>query len=131
MKKGLLLPAKAIIFSIAFILLNLFFASASFAAKRVTAVSYGTQTGAASAGTGTSVTYTITLTEAGASAPATDGITLTWTSGTPTGVTYAFSSATETPITGTTFTPSGTSGSTILLTVTTTGATPLGAYPFT
>jgi len=132
-KKNLIkgLPVKSIVAPIAFVVFNLLLLSTAFANKRVTSVAYGTQTGTATAGTGTAVTYTMTLGEAGAAAPSLDNISLTWTGVTPTGVTYAFSSSTETPITNTTFTPSGINNATITLTITTTGATTAASYPFT
>ncbi len=115
-----------------FLLVNIFFISSAFAARRVTGVTFGGQTGTATSGTGTSVTYTLTLSEAGSSAPVADAISLTWPGGTPTGVTYAFTSSTEGSVTNTSFFPSGNPGpGTLLLTVTTTGATPAGTYNFT
>jgi len=127
---------KPIYFVIALVAIISFSATKALAARRVTAVSYGMQTGTANAGTGTSVTYTLTLSEAGASGPVADNIALTWSGGTPTGVTWSFTSASETPIAGgttnnPTFTPSGSSGSTITFTVNTTNATPSGTYNFT
>jgi len=127
-------PVKVIGFAIAFAVVNLFFSNTAFAStRRVTGVtSYGGQVGSATYGTGTSsITYTITLTEAGTTAGAADNILLTWASGTPTGVTYAFSSSTETPITNTTFFPSGGNGSIITLTITTSNNTPAGSDGFT
>ena len=125
---------KLIVFATTLVITNLFIFGTAFAAHRVTGVTYGGQTGTANAGTGTSVTYTISLSETGGSAASQDNILLTWTSGTPTGVTWSFTSGTESVVNGTTttpkFTPSG-SNSTITFTVTTTGATPAGTYPFT
>jgi len=115
--------SKSIIFSVAFILLNLFLISASFAAKRVTAINVNSQTGTATSGTGTSVTYTINLTEAGSSAPAADAISIAWSPSTPTGVTASFS-------TGASYFPTG-FNTNITLTITTTAATPAGSYNFT
>ncbi|MBS1530692.1 MAG: putative Ig domain-containing protein, partial [Bacteroidetes bacterium] len=100
-------------------------------------VTYNAQSGTANAGTGTSVTYSIKLTEGskfgfGTSA---DNIQLTWSGGTPTGVTWSFTSSTETISNGTTttptFTPTGTNPAFITLTVTTSGSTPAGTYDFT
>jgi len=124
-----------IVFAITFVAVNLFCFNSAFANKRVTAVTYGSQTGTANGGTGTSVTYTITLSEAGALPPSADNILLTWTSGTPTGVTWNFTSGTEAVTSGNTttpsFTPSGTNGATITFTVTTSASTPAGSYGFT
>ncbi|HWD86765.1 MAG TPA: YDG domain-containing protein [Mucilaginibacter sp.] len=132
------LPARTTIFLIAFVLFGFSFSNSAFAVKHVSGVAYGTQSGSATYGTGCScITYTITLTESGTSSPAADNIQLTWTGGTPTGVTWAFTSATESVTGGTTttplFTPSG-SNSTITFTVTTSNSTPvapLGSYGFT
>ncbi len=128
---------KSIVFALAFIAISLVSFNAAHALKKkVTNVtSWGTQTGTANAGTGTSVTYTITLTEGsgGVGTTSTDDILLTWANGTPTGVTWLFTGTdgisngnTTTP----SFTPSG-SNSTITFTVTTSGSTPAGTYPFT
>ncbi len=126
--------ARTIAPVIAFITFFLCCSTAAYAIH-VTGATYGGQTGTANAGTATSVTYTITLGETGAAAPIADNITLAWTT-TPTGATWNFTSATETPITGgatltPTFLPSGTNNSTITFTVTTSAATPAGTYPFT
>src|SRR5579872_511703 len=67
-------PRKLIVFALTFVAVNLFCFSSAFANKRVTAVTYGTQTGTANGGTGTSVTYTITLSETGAITPVADNI---------------------------------------------------------
>jgi hypothetical protein len=122
-------------FAIAFVTINLLSFSNTFAAKKVTAVTYGTQTGTATAGVATSsITYKITLSESGAAGPVNDNLLLTWGS-VPTGVTWAFTSGTETITNGTTttptFLPSGTNGSIITLTVTTTNGTLAGSYGFT
>lgn len=112
-------------------------ATKAFAAKKaVTGVTYGTQTGSATYGTSNSVTYTITLTETGTQTPNADNILLTWAT-TPSGVSVAFTSSTETISNGTTlsptFAPSGTSSTThtILLTITTAGTTSASTYGFT
>ncbi|QEC63317.1 hypothetical protein FRZ54_12265 [Mucilaginibacter ginsenosidivorans] len=129
---------RSLLFSIIFLIVgSLFLGGTTFAStKRVTNISYGSQTGTATAGTGTSVTYTITVTEGSTFGFGTssDDILLTWAGGTPTGVTWLFSSSqtmgggvtTTTP----TFTPSG-SNTTITFTVTTSNSTPAGTYPFT
>ncbi|MFI5159897.1 MAG: putative Ig domain-containing protein [Sphingobacteriales bacterium] len=128
---------KSIVFALAFIVISLSSFNAAFASKKkVTGVTYGGQTGAANGGTGTSVTYTINLNEGSSffGSTSSDDILLSWTSGTPTGVTWSFTSATQGVTGGTTTTPSFTptgSNSTITFTVTTTGATPAGTYPFT
>ncbi|HEX3385850.1 MAG TPA: YDG domain-containing protein, partial [Mucilaginibacter sp.] len=130
------LPARAIVFLIGFILFAFSFSNPAFAtAKRVTSVAFGTQSGSATYGTGCScITYTLTLTESTGTSVSTDNIQLTWATGTPTGVTWAFTSATESVTGGTTttpsFTPSG-SNSTITFTVTTSSSTPAGTYGFT
>ncbi|WP_309329386.1 YDG domain-containing protein [Mucilaginibacter sp.] len=101
-------------------------------AKRVTAVATGSQTGTATFGTAApSITYTNTLTETGTTAPASNSISVAWSGGTPTGVTTAFTAGTQAMTSGTAYTPNGTNGSTITLTVSTTTATPAGTYNFT
>jgi hypothetical protein len=126
MKKNLL------VFAVALLAINCLFFNTAFANKRVTGVTYGTQTGSATYGTGTSsITYTMTLAETGAAAPVPDAFSLTWTSGTPTGVTYVLSSTTETAVSNTAFTPSGTNPGYLTLTITTSNNTPAGTYPFT
>jgi len=133
-EKGFSKPTLILLTFFAFGLLSF---NSAFAAKhKVTNVTYGSQAGTATAGTGTSVTYTINLSEtsSGFGGTSADNIQLTWSGGTPTGVTWSFTSATEAISSGTTttpsFTPSG-SNSTITFTVTTTGAMPAGAYDFT
>ena len=128
--------SKFIIPTFTLVLVNLCFFSTAFAAKKVTGVTYGSQVGTATSGTGTSVTYTMTLSESGSSAPSADNISLTWAGGTPTGVTWNFTSSTETSFTGAnttaaTFKPSGNSTATITFTVTTSSSTPAGTYGFT
>ena len=128
--------SKFIIPAFTFVLVNLCFFSTAFAAKKVTGVTYGSQVGAATSGTATSVTYTLTLSESGSSAPSADNLSLTWAGGTPTGVTWNFTSSTETSFTGAnttaaTFKPSGNSTATITFTVTTSSSTPAGTYGFT
>jgi len=132
--KAFTVKAIAII-AVAFIGNLVFSISAFAAAKHVSSVVYGTQSGSATYGTGCScISYTISLTESGTAGPSADNILLTWTGGTPTGVTWAFTSATEAVTGGTTtspsFTPSGSNG-TIVFTITTSGSTPAGSYGFT
>jgi hypothetical protein len=128
--------SKTILIALAFIAVNLFSFNTAFASKRkVTGVTYGSQTGTASAGTGTSVTYTISLNESSSFFGSTnnDDISISWPSGVPAGVTWKFTSSTES-ISGSTssspsFTPSG-NDATITLTITTTSATPGGTFNF-
>ena len=112
---------------------SLLWSSSAFASW-VSNVSYGGQTGTANAGTGTTVSYTITLTEGWWWTSSNDNIKLTWAGGTPTGVTWSFTSSTETINNGTTttptFTPSG-GNSTITFKITTSSSTPAGTYGFT
>jgi hypothetical protein len=109
--------------------------SLSASANYVTNVSYGVQTGSANSGTGTTVTYTIALSEGWWFTTSNDNIKLTWPGGTPTGVSWSFTSSTETISNGTTatpkFAPSSNSPATITFSVTTSGSTPAGTYPFT
>ena len=149
MKKALLLAgalralkAPAKIFTIKAIAIvvvavgNLFFSGSAFAAaKHVSSVVYGTQSGSATYGTGCNcISYTISLSESGTSGPSADNVLLTWTGGTPAGVTWAFTSGTEAVTNGATtspsFTPSG-SNSSIVFTITTSSSTPAGSYGFT
>jgi len=101
-------------------------------AKRVTAIATGSQTGTATYGTAApSITYVNTLTETGTAAAVSNTISIAWSGGTPTGVTTAFTAGTQAMTSGTTYTPNGTNGSTLKLTVSTTTATPAGAHTFT
>ncbi|MFI5137487.1 MAG: YDG domain-containing protein [Sphingobacteriales bacterium] len=104
----------------------------SSSAKRVTAIATGSQTGTATFGTAApAITYTNTLTETGTTAAAANSISVVWSGGTPTGVTTAFTAGTQAMTSGSAYTPNGTNGSTITLTVSTTAATPAGTYTFT
>ena len=57
-KRSAFKTVPVIVFALTFAVASSFFSNMAFAAKRVTAVAYGSQTGTANAGTGTSVTYT-------------------------------------------------------------------------
>lgn len=128
---------KIFILTVVFVLNSLYsFGAEYFGKQRVTGVTYGSQTGTATSGTGTTVSYTITLSESGTNNPTPDDIALTWASGpAPTGVSWNFTSLTETPIaggTGTspTFSPSGNNNSKITFKITTNSSTPAGTYGF-
>ena len=112
-------------FRIAFVVLvSLYAARAEAALYTVTAITVSaTQTGSVTYGTGGNVTYTITLTESGNGSPAgaTTTLSLNWTGGTPTGVTFTPNTAVS--LTGT--------GQVITLTIISTNSTPAANKSFT
>jgi len=130
------LSFKAVLLLAFFALFGFSLSNSAFAAtKRVTGVVYGPQTGSATYGAGCScITYAIALNESGTSGGSSDNILLTWAGGTPAGVTWAFTSGTESVTNSSTtspsFTPSGNSG-VIIFTITTSNSTPAGSYAFT
>jgi len=118
---------KAVIMAMALVLGGLFLPNASFATRfQVTSTSVGAASGNAAYGTastgGTAISYTITFTEtSGPGAQKSDGISLVWTGGAPSGVSTNLA---------TTYTPGG-NGQTITFTISTTATTPAGSYNFT
>src|SRR5690349_251777 len=99
--------SKLSILSLACVLVSFCFSASAFAStRRVTGVTYAGQSGTATAGTGTSVTYVISLSEAGSNYVNSDNIALTWAAGSaPTGVTWNFTSGSETISNGNTASP--------------------------
>ena len=104
----------------AFVAFSLFFASAAFSQTKVTGISVGAQTGTATYGTIGSPTYTISLTKNGFGGGS-DNIALTWTGATPSNMTITFNPTSP-------YNPRNISS--VTLTLTTSGTTSAGSYPF-